>query len=356
MNLVLKTLSKAFDGIPVVNGISLTVAEGSMMFLIGPTGCGKSTVLKMVAGEMEADFGDILMGDTRLNDLSPADRPVALVSQSQLPDPQLTVYENVAAPLLGKGLSADEISHRVTHALMTVRMEVSAQRRTGGISSGELQKIILARALAMKPRVLLLDEPLSNLDRKLRLEMRSDIRRIQRETHLTALYVTQDQEEALSMADEIAIMNRGCLVQTGAPRELYKRPQNKFAAEFLGEMNWVEGTVSSLVTGYIGTVDTPLGQWRVEFLHRPEPGQEVWCGVRPECLKVKAEGGNTFRGKVLSTHFMGTHELIEFEVAGGVIWKAKVSRLAIAFEPGNSIPLSMLPAEVHILPFTTEES
>jgi len=221
----------------VVDDVSFVIQPGEMFFLLGPSGCGKTTVLRTLAGFVEPDQGDILFDQKRMNGVAPQDRNTAMVFQNYAIWPHLTVYENVAYGPRARKLEASAVQQRVTDALRVVRLEDLAHRKPAQLSGGQQQRVALARALAVEPDLILLDEPLSNLDARLRLELRGELQRIHRETHTTCLYVTHDQEEALSLADRVAVMNKGRIEQIGTPSEIYERPANEFAARFMGEIN-----------------------------------------------------------------------------------------------------------------------
>jgi ABC-type Fe3+/spermidine/putrescine transport system ATPase subunit len=221
----------------VVDDVSFAIQPGEMFFLLGPSGCGKTTVLRMLAGFVEPDKGDILFADKRMNNVPPQNRNTAMVFQNYAIWPHLTVYENVAYGPRARKLDGATIQRRVIDALRVVRLEELAQRKPAQLSGGQQQRVALARALAVEPNLILLDEPLSNLDARLRLELREELQRIHRETRTSCLYVTHDQEEALSLANRVAVMNRGKIEQVGTPLEIYEHPVNEFAARFMGEIN-----------------------------------------------------------------------------------------------------------------------
>src|SRR5271156_5615317 len=233
-------LVKSFSRDPaerVVDDVSLRIEPGEMFFLLGPSGCGKTTVLRMLAGFLQPDGGDILFDQKRMNDVAPQHRNTAMVFQNYAVWPHLTVYENVAYGPRARKLDGRSIDQRVTNALRVVRLEELARRKPAQLAGGQQQRVALARALAVEPDLILLDEPLSNLDARLRLELREELQRIHRETRTTCLYVTHDQEEALSLADRLAVMNQGRIEQIGTPSEIYEHPVNEFTARFMGEIN-----------------------------------------------------------------------------------------------------------------------
>ncbi len=242
----LEKICKSFvAGKPVLDSLSLEVAPGELFFLLGPSGCGKSTLLRVLAGLLKADSGRISFDGVDITSLPPEKRQAAMVFQNYALWPHLNVFENVAFGLQILGVKGAELRKEVLAALDTVHLADMAQRRVPSLSGGQQQRVALARALAVKPAVLLLDEPLSNLDARLRDTMRSEISRICRERKQTAIYVTHDRQEALSMADRMAVLKDGRICQLGTPRELYDHPENRFCASFLGDVNFFEGRVEN---------------------------------------------------------------------------------------------------------------
>lgn len=237
-----ENICKSFvPGKPVLDSLSLEVSPGELFFLLGPSGCGKSTLLRILAGLVKADSGKIKFDGVDITSLPPEKRQAAMVFQNYALWPHLNVFENVAFGLQILGVKGSQLRKEVLAALDTVHLADLAQRRVPSLSGGQQQRVALARALAVKPAVLLLDEPLSNLDARLRDTMRSEISRICRERQQTAIYVTHDQQEALSMADRMAVLKEGRICQLGTPRELYDHPANRFCASFLGDVNFFEG-------------------------------------------------------------------------------------------------------------------
>jgi iron(III) transport system ATP-binding protein len=249
---------KSFGTHTVVNNISLTIEPGELFFLLGPSGCGKTTLLRCIAGFYVPERGTIHIGDRDVTRLAPEDRDTGMVFQSYALWPHMSVRENVAFGLELRKVSKAETAKRVDEALAAVQMTERADYKPNQLSGGQQQRVALARALVIRPTCLLLDEPLSNLDAKLRLEMRTEIRRICKQAGLTAVYVTHDQKEALSIADRIAVMHDGILQQCGSPSEVYRTPNTTFVASFIGETNFLDGEVTS-VDGNSCTVTTPLG-------------------------------------------------------------------------------------------------
>jgi ABC-type Fe3+/spermidine/putrescine transport system ATPase subunit len=295
MTITARHLVKSFSpGFRVVDDVSFTIQPGEMFFLLGPSGCGKTTVLRMLAGFVEPDGGDIVFGEKRMNDVPPRRRNTAMVFQNYAIWPHLTVYENVAYGPRARKLDAASIHQRVTRALGIVRLEDLAQRKPAQLSGGQQQRVALARALAVDPDLILLDEPLSNLDARLRLELREELQRIHRATGTTCLYVTHDQEEALSLADRVAVMNQGRIEQVGAPSDIYQKPVNEFTARFMGEIN-------------VLAADHPLAQ-----ALQASPGQKV--GFRPEAARIGAEG---IAAVVKRATYLGSKAELVVETATG---------------------------------------
>jgi iron(III) transport system ATP-binding protein len=282
----------------VVDDVSFAIQPGEMFFLLGPSGCGKTTVLRMLAGFVQPDGGDILFDQKRMNEVAPQNRNTAMVFQNYAIWPHLTVFENVAYGPRARNLDATTVNRRVTEALRVVRLENLAQRKPAELSGGQQQRVALARALAVEPDLILLDEPLSNLDARLRLELRVELLRIHRETRTTCLYVTHDQEEALSLADRVAVMHQGRIEQVGTPREIYERPVNEFTARFMGEIN-VLAPDSSLI-GLLGALTGRKIGFRPESAHLAAEGiaatvkQSTYLGSKTE-LVVEAATGETLR-------------------------------------------------------------
>ena len=288
-----------------VHDTSLTIEPGSFVTLLGPSGCGKTTTLRMIAGFESPDEGEIYLGDEPINALTPNKRDTAMVFQSYALLPHYNVFDNVAYGLKLRHVPQNEIRERVMSILKLVELEGMEGRMTNQLSGGQQQRVALARALVIEPSVLLFDEPLSNLDAKLRVSMRTEIRRIQQEVGITAIYVTHDQSEAMAISDNIIIMEKGVVAQMGSPREIYYHPKNEFVADFIGEANFLRG----VMTGKEG--DTALlnveGQTvRVQAREGMEIGQNYTVVLRPEAAGLQDEGG--VRCKVVLSCFMGSYQ------------------------------------------------
>ncbi|MGJ3264808.1 MAG: ABC transporter ATP-binding protein [Salinarimonas sp.] len=304
-------VTKRFSDSTAVDDVTLDVYENEFFCLLGPSGCGKSTLMRMLAGFEEPSGGRILLGGEDLAGVPPYERPVNMMFQSYALFPHMSVEKNVAFGLKQEGLPKDVIAARVAEMLKLVQMERLAARKPHQLSGGQRQRVALARALAKKPKVLLLDEPLGALDRKLREETQFELMDIQIELGTTFLMVTHDQEEAMTMADRIAVMDAGRLVQVATPGEIYEQPRNRFVADFVGDVNILEGTVAAREASGLWRIAAPgaLGPLMVDDPdERLDPGQAVAVAVRPEKMTVtreRTEGPNAFEGEVWDIGYLG---------------------------------------------------
>jgi len=281
-NIEMKNLVKQYgDGFAAVNDVSLDVADGEFMILVGPSGCGKSTLLRMIVGLEDISDGDLLIGGERVNDLAPRDRDLAMVFQNYALYPHLTVYENIAFPLrLAKDLSSDEIDVKVREASKTLELDEHLDRKPGNLSGGQRQRVAMGRAIVRDAKAFLFDEPLSNLDAKLRGQMRTEISRLQRKLGVTTVYVTHDQTEALTLGDRVAVLKKGILQQVATPRELYDHPINLFVAGFIGSppMNFMPARISG------DKIELPFVTMTLtkQMAERAAGHELLIAGVRPE--------------------------------------------------------------------------
>jgi len=314
----LHDLVKVFGSTRAVDHITLTIEPGELFFLLGPSGCGKTTLLRCIAGFHEPDAGRIIIGGREVTRLPPHQRDTGMVFQSYALWPHMSVSQNVAFGLEMRKTGKQETAKRVAAALEMVKMTDRAQHKPNQLSGGQQQRVALARALVIHPQCLLLDEPLSNLDAKLRLEMRTEIRRICKEAGITAIYVTHDQKEALSVADRLAVLNGGVVEQCGPPREVYQRPVSMFAASFIGETNFIHGILTEC-NGINGRVKTALGDF-VSGAVAPglSVGAKVALSLRPETLRLgdAAQGAvNRLDGLVHDSVYLG--EVAQHQVRVG---------------------------------------
>ena len=317
MKVVLKGISKIFGKLRAVDGVSLEIEDGDFFTLLGPSGCGKTTLLRVIAGFYPPDEGEVYFGERLMNDVPPHRRETGMVFQNYALFPHLNVRENIAYGLRVRKVPAREMDARIGDAIRSVRLDGLEKRFPGQLSGGQQQRVALARALVISPQILLMDEPLSNLDAKLRVAMREEIRRIQKDLRITTIYVTHDQEEAMAVSDRIAILNLGKLEQLGAPDEIYFHPCSRFAAEFMGGSNILELTA----LGY----DEASSRLRAESggepltLCVPRPAEERVClSVRPEWVKIAEEAGeDAIEGTVESTTFLGALVRYRVRALGG---------------------------------------
>ncbi|MCP3904524.1 MAG: ABC transporter ATP-binding protein [Planctomycetes bacterium] len=346
----LQGLTKRFGETTAVDAVDLEITDNELFFLLGPSGCGKTTLLRMIAGFIEPTGGRILLGDRDVTAVPPNKRNTGMVFQSYALWPHMTVADNVGYGLKIRKIAADERARRVTAALETVQMEALAGRKPNQLSGGQQQRVALARALVVEPSVLLLDEPLSNLDAKLRLSMRAEIRRICKGAGITTVYVTHDQKEALSMADRVAVLDRGQVVQVGGPRELYERPSTRFVADFLGETNFLPAVVKGRDNGAV-VLQTPAGILRsTSAPPEVEGGRAVLCSLRPEAVRIGGPAdGNRLAGSMVSSSYLG--EVAQHVVAlPGDLEVVTLELNPRPFgPPGSEIALTVDPDQVVVL-------
>jgi len=356
--IVVRDLAKRFGTATVLNQIDLTIGHGELFFLLGPSGCGKTTLLRHIAGFYQPDHGAILFDRDNVTGVPAHRRGTGMMFQSYALWPHLTVAQNVAFGLEEQKRPRQEILVRVEEALDAVQLGGLGDRRIQQLSGGQQQRVALARALVVRPRCLLLDEPLSNLDARLRLEMRAEIRRICKAFGLTAIYVTHDQEEALSMADRLAVMDKGQLVQIGSPIEVYRDPVNRMVAEFIGETNFIPGRIlGQHAESGAFEVETPAGALLARCrtgAPRPATGQRVSLSVRPEALRVTAAsdvGPNRFIGRILDTTYLGSTVQYRLQIASGLNLKlTQMNPLQILPVSGATVVAQAAPEDLVLLP------
>jgi spermidine/putrescine transport system ATP-binding protein len=350
----LEGVVKRFDETVAVDGISLEVPHGSFFALLGPSGCGKTTTLRLVGGFEEPTEGRIFLGEHDVVGLPPYKRDVNTVFQSYALFPHMTIEDNVAFGLERKGVPKAERAGRVAEMLGLVGLTGLARRKPKQLSGGQQQRVALARALVNHPRVLLLDEPLGALDLKLRKQMQLELKRIQNEVGITFVHVTHDQEEAMTMADEIAVMNGGRIEQLGRPEELYERPRTSFVARFLGASNLLRGTVEErravrLESGAVVQVEDEL----------PARGTRVAVGIRPEKLRFNSarDGENRVSGTVAERSYVGvaTQYIVKTPDGSVNVFVQNAERVAAGLGPGATVELTFDPEAAFVVDTTEEE-
>jgi spermidine/putrescine transport system ATP-binding protein len=325
--LTVEGLSKSFGGESAVADVSLTLDGGEFFSLIGPSGCGKTTTLRMLGGLAAPDAGTVRIDGRDVTDLPARERATNMVFQDLVLFPHMTVAENIGYGLARTGVTDPERSRQVADALSLVGLEGFEDRDPASLSGGQQQRVALARALVNDPAVLLLDEPLASLDRALREEMQTEFRRIQRNSGTTFLYVTHDQESAMSMSDRIGVMQDGRVVDTGSPRRLYNQPRTRFVAEFLGDATVLAGTVTDRTADTV-VIETAAGDITAETLDRqPATGEQVTVAVRPETVRL---GDGPITGEVVDTAYKGFYAEATVDCGGPELVVRRQRRTAVA--------------------------
>ena len=325
MRIEIENLTKRFGDVAAVNAVNLSIEQGKLFTLLGPSGCGKTTLLRLIAGFYAADEGLIRFGDRVINAVPPHERGIGMVFQNYALWPHMTVAQNVAYGLKLRKVPGPEMAERVRSVLAKVGLSGLDARYPGQLSGGQQQRVALARALVLNPEILLLDEPLSNLDAKIRVQVRSEIGKLQKDLGITTIYVTHDQEEALALSDRIAVFNQGRLSQCGPPRALYERPTTRFVADFIGVNNVIEGTVRSLEAqeGAL-RADTSLGELTAIYNEPLRVGERCVICIRPENLTLADSSngvGNRFRGAIAFASYLGNTLRYDVDVGNGITFK-----------------------------------
>ena len=335
----LENISKSYDDEIILNDLSLSIKDEEFVTLLGPSGCGKTTTLRIIGGFVTPDTGTVYFDGQQINKLPPYKRNVNTVFQKYSLFPHLNVIENVSFGLRLKKLPRDKINATASDMLRLVGLEGFEKRDVGSLSGGQQQRVAIARALVNSPRVLLLDEPLGALDLKLRKELQGELNRIQKQTGITFVYVTHDQEEALTLSDTIVVMNRGVIQQIGSPIDIYNEPQNAFVAHFIGESNIIDGyMIEDGVVEFSGRkfacVDKGFAQ-----------NENVDVVIRPEDLEITQPAQGMITGVVELVTFMGMHYIITVD-SGGYKWQIRSTK---AQEPGQAVGLSVAPDGIHVM-------
>jgi multiple sugar transport system ATP-binding protein len=345
----LKNVKKSYGATHVIKGVDIEIEDGEFCVFVGPSGCGKSTLLRMIAGLEDITSGELRIGDKVVNDLPPAQRGVAMVFQSYAIFPHMTVRENVAFGLTIAGAPKEEKEAKVAEAARILQMEHLLDRRPSQLSGGQRQRVAIGRAIVRKPEVFLFDEPLSNLDAALRMDMRMEIGRLHQQLGASMIYVTHDQVEAMTLADKIVVLKDGQVMQIGAPMDLYHNPANLFVAGFLGapSMNFIKVTVQGVQGDKVLVSNAALEPVAVSGKRGPfKAGDTAILGLRPQYLEI-AQGAGKLHGKVALTERLGSETVLDVTLKDGSPLIAALSQDAI-FPVGEAVDLNFDPDKAHL--------
>jgi len=348
----LRDIRKSFGEVEVIKGVDIDVADGEFVVFVGPSGCGKSTLLRMIAGLEDITSGTMEIDDVRVNDLEPSKRGIAMVFQSYAIFPHMTVRENVAFGLTINKMKKAEKDAKVADAARILQMEHLLDRRPSELSGGQRQRVAIGRAIVRDPKVFLFDEPLSNLDAALRMDMRMEIGKLHQDLGASMIYVTHDQVEAMTLADKIVVLKDGQVMQAGAPMELYHEPANLFVAGFLGapSMNFLKVTVDDLGDDWVQVSSTALASVKVPSKGRSfARGGTATLGVRPQYLRAAAEGDGMLDGRVILTERLGSETVVNLAVADGSKLIAAISEDQVLV-PGTDMSWTFDPSRAHAFP------
>ena len=348
---LVKIFGAAKDTVKAVDDVSLDVREGELITLLGPSGCGKTTTLRMIAGFEFPTAGAIFLDGERINDMPPNQRPTTLVFQNYALFPHMSVARNISYGLRIHRTPDKEIRRRMEEVMRLVGLGGLGDRSPAQLSGGQQQRVSLARSLIMEPKVLLLDEPLSNLDAKLRVATRREIRRLQQRIGITSVYVTHDQEEAMTLSDRVVIMHHGKIQQVGTPREIYAHPNNRFVADFIGEANFLEGKVVRLVSEREAELEVLGRPVRAPLVERRfSEGERVLLVVRPESVELSPKKPGTLIGTIRESSYLGSQVVYLVEVKGNVLTVDVADpQQHVDFSGGEEVSLLFKEQSLHLL-------
>jgi iron(III) transport system ATP-binding protein len=348
-NVTIRDVVKRFDDFTAVNKVNISIEKGEFFTLLGPSGCGKTTLLRMIAGFHKIDDGEIRFDEKRINDVDAHKRDIGMVFQNYAIFPHMTVEENVAYGLKAKKFPRADIARKTKEALDLVQIGALAKRKPSELSGGQQQRVALARAFVIEPSVLLMDEPLSNLDAKLRVQMRTIIKKLQKRLDITTVYVTHDQEEALAISDKIAVMKDGNIMQIGTPEGIYKKPENEFVAGFIGTSNFLEGEVVSQANDLTACIKMKSGTMFEIALKKRYSGS-VKISIRPEEFRITENPKFAIPGKILISTFLG--DFVNYEVLlqdGSTVEVNEYTKdIANVRSSGQDVLLSFIPEKISI--------
>jgi len=357
----LKNVTKNFGDVIAVNDVSIEIYDREFLVMLGPSGCGKTTTLRTIAGLEDVDAGNIIIDERSVTHLSPADRNISFVFQFYALYPHLTVFDNIAFPLKASKVEKTEIESRVLEVAKTLQIDVSLNRKPKQLSGGEMQRVALGRAMVRRPKAFLMDEPMSNLDAKLRIQMRSELKRLQKRVETTTVFVTHDQIEAMSMADRIAVMHQGEIQQIDSPKEIYNKPKNLFVAQFIGSpaMNLLEGVLESKNSKLVLSVfhtecSFVLSDAMAQKVMQQLKLDKIIFGIRPEHVMLsKAPTGCQFETKVHFIEYLGATKIIDVMLGENIHTRTPIflkSRVHSSFQVsiGESVWISFEEEVIHI--------
>ncbi|XJZ26612.1 ABC transporter ATP-binding protein [Bacillota bacterium Lsc_1132] len=353
MRIQLKNISKSFNKTAnTIENMNLTIEDGEFIALLGPSGCGKSTTMLMIAGIYKPNNGELYFGDQLVNDLEPKDRNIGMVFQSYALYPHMTVLDNIAFPLKQQKVTKEKRYERAKQAAKMVQLGHLLDRKPSQLSGGQQQRVALARAIVKQPKVLLLDEPLSNLDARLKIEMREEISRIHKELGITTILVTHDQEEAMTMADRIAVMKEGQIIQCSTPMELYKQPKDYFVAQFIGTppMNFLKGTL----IGKVLHIQNKMFELGSGILNGTEDQMEVKVGIRPYDFKLGNNGDLSIKGVVNLIEPIGHSKIVNVSIGHEQV--RFFAEPTTKLQMGQEIELSAGISSIHLFDLDTGKS
>ena len=350
-NVKIEGATKVYGDFKACDHISLDIREGEFFTLLGPSGCGKTTLLRMIAGFNHIDDGKIFFNEKLLNNIPADKRNIGMVFQNYAIFPHLTVAENVAYGLKARKIKGKELEDRVMEAMKMMQIDNLKDRMPSQLSGGQQQRVALARAIVIHPDVLLMDEPLCNLDAKLRVTMRTGIKKIQRQLNITTIYVTHDQEEALAISDRIAVINNGQVEQLGAPKEIYTKPNNMFVANFIGTSNFLDGTAKDGVVTVLGRKEIPMN------IDAKFQGK-VQVAVRPEFATLKEEAQGEIKGTVTLATFLGDFMNYEIQIDDGPVIEINeyTEKLEQVRENGSRVSIHLMENRINVFDAETEKS
>lgn len=342
VNVDIKNVVKRYGDFTAINDVSLNINEGEFFTLLGPSGCGKTTLLRMIAGFNSIEAGDILFGSQIINNVPAHKRDIGMVFQNYAVFPHLSIYDNVGYGLKARKVPKDIAHKKIMDALEIVQIAELKDRMPTALSGGQQQRVALARAIVIEPKILLMDEPLSNLDAKLRVQMRTVIKKLQRKLNITTVYVTHDQEEALAISDRIAVMNKGVVMQCDAPDVIYQRPANVFVSNFIGTSNFIKGN-------YNGSDQISIGSYSFTKVLKDKKSQDILISIRPEQFLIVDDNEDGINGEIILSTFLGDFVNYEIQLEDkSVIEVNEYTQSRKTIRPHGSVKLQLSVEDINV--------